>query len=154
MQSIICVFCRKDVSISETVINEGMTYHEHCFKLELSGNLSRYNKKAELGTLTLSEANYIKDLNYLRDLTKNFDTKPSPNYKPKIDCLDRTQLICRPKQRLASSRSVLDENFKRLELIRAERWGWETFNILENTLLLTVPEDSKLLLSGNHDKLL
>lgn len=136
-----CGYCHKDVIDVDALWESSVPYHEHCWKISLGNELRKYDKKMQLGSLTVAEANFTKDIQFLSDLTrqpKKLTNRPKKSEK----FLSKTggNLVTRPDQRELCKASNLKTHFKQLDVARSERWGWEIFNLLESQKLLTESE--------------
>jgi len=138
-----CGYCHKDVVDSDAVWESSVPYHDHCWKISLGNELKKYDKKMQLGSLTIAEANFTKDIQFLSDISRQpakQSNKPTKSEK----FLSKTggNLITRPELRELCNASNLKTHFKQLEATRSERWGWDIFNLLENQKLLCESEPS------------
>ncbi len=136
--SVPCGYCHKDVVNFDAVWESSVPYHEHCWKISLGNELRKYDKKMQLGSLTVAEANFTKDIQFLSDVARQLQKITNKPHKSE-KFLSKTggDLVTRPTQRELCKASNLEVHFKQLEETRSERWAWEIFNLLENQKLLT-----------------
>ena len=65
-----CSFCHRSVNEVDATWYEGLPYHEKCFKLSLANELRIFDKKKQLGTLTLAEAKRMTDIQDMYDVER------------------------------------------------------------------------------------
>ncbi len=169
-----CCFCKRNVTLFDAVFVDGQSFHEHCYRMSLARDLSHLDKKKQLGTITLAEANLEKEIIYKLDLARNGKTIPPDGVvkkdpyrfcqKPGFGFLDSSNVrlftsgdgkyksghyIKLPFMRITSCRSIQEAKFKELEASRSLRWAWESFNLLDGGLLLLNSQDTKQLIEEN-----
>lgn len=129
-----CCFCHKPVVDIDALWSEGLCYHDHCYKLSLATEIKTYEKKLSLGSITMVEMNRMQELQNLLNIIRAKKPSVAPSkVRSKLLTRSNTAIFLSPerRERLISDQS---DGMKRNELLRATRWAWETFNILEQNL--------------------
>lgn len=65
-----CSFCHRNAVDVDATWYEGLPYHERCFKLYLLTEIRNYNKKQQLGTITLADNCRFKDFQEMYDIER------------------------------------------------------------------------------------
>lgn len=130
-----CTYCHRNASEIDAIWDDGLPYHDSCYKLSLSNELKQYQKKVSLGTITLSESNRMNDLQSTFNLIRDYNKRPTILIKSK-----RSELITR------SGNSVFFSEDRRNRMIE------EINKIKEQSLLIQnkIIED-KLLAENNNN---
>ena len=68
-----CPFCRQKVSVFDGTFSEGRWYHEKCALYKTGERIDKLEKKAKRGSITLEEAEELKDLKILYENLKRPD---------------------------------------------------------------------------------
>jgi len=143
-----CPVCRRNVYFMEShFVESGIDYHESCFVKHLCIRKAKLENKKSKGSITLDEALDLTDTDkMLINATSTDAEQPKHSPKRKYD-----ELVCRPEIREDCKRTTLDKKFKLLEESRRSRWAWESFNIIENMVLLTPGSETKQITDGKND---
>jgi hypothetical protein len=122
----ICDYCKRNVSVTEAIIDNRIYYHDPCFYTVVSKKLVKLKRKIDNGQVTAQE---IREYSDLQDImtNKKVPTGVIPTNHKNIKLKDEKHnyLICRPEHRARVLHSVMEDDFKRLEESRSLRWAHE-----------------------------
>ena len=123
-----------------------MAYHPHCYRFYLSRELKGFDKKAQLGSLTMAEAKFMEDIQYQLNIAR-VPPKTIPSKKdPYLFCCKRNNnavLFECPPRRLEASQDIRRSKQEELEKARSLRWAWESFNTFEGVKLIDCDNNKK-----------
>lgn len=144
----ICPTCRRNVYFMEShYIDSGEDYHESCYVKHLCIVKKKLDTKKIKGSITLDEAQELKDTEQL--LIRATSKDESCNmYSPKRKY---DNLVCKPEIREDFLRSNLENKMKLLEKDRGQRWAFEVLNILDAQFYICAPEEKKQLSDGQNN---
>lgn len=75
LEQLPCAYCHRTVVDVDALWSEGLAYHNHCYKLSLSNEIKQYQKKVDLGSITMSEANRMQELQGVLNIVRESDKK-------------------------------------------------------------------------------
>ncbi len=127
LEQLPCTYCHRNVVDVDATWDQGLAYHSPCFKLSLSNEIKQYQKKVELGSITMSEANRMQELQGVLNIVRESDRKPRNPPKTRSRNILRSGapvFMLSPEQRqrfFEDQKLVLQKN----ELLREARWKQE-----------------------------
>ena len=71
-----CAHCRRGVYQGNAVWNDGLPYHQGCWKRHLSNQIEILEKKGRLGKITNAEAKLLEDFYFLHDRERKAPKMP------------------------------------------------------------------------------
>ncbi len=127
LEQLPCTYCHRNVVDVDATWDQGLAYHSPCFKLSLSNEIKQYQKKVELGSITMSEANRMQELQGVLNIVRESDKKPRNPPKIKSRNILRSGasvFMLSPEHRqkfFENQKKVIQKN----ELLRETRWKQE-----------------------------
>ena len=128
-----CAYCKRNVVDTNALWDEGLAYHDNCYKLYLSNEIKQYQKKITLGTITLTESNRMQEIQGILNIIRENSKKVRLPGKTKSRNILRSgvPVFALPE----ADRKKFFENQKKVtemnELLREARWKQEEIEAQE-----------------------
>jgi len=127
LEQLPCGYCHRNVVDMNATWDQGLPYHSYCFKISLSNEIKQYQKKVELGSITMTEVNRMQELQGVLNIVRENDKKPRNPPKNRSRNILRSgvpvfMLSLEQRQRFfGEQKLVLEKN----ELLREAGWKQE-----------------------------
>ncbi len=124
LEQLPCAHCHRNVVDVDATWDQGVAYHSHCYKLSLSNEIKQYQKKVDLLTINMAEANRMQELQGILNIIRESDKKPRNPPKTKSRNILRSGapvFMLSPEERqkfFEDQKLILERN----ELSREARW--------------------------------